>query len=96
MVQFTKVRLSGFKSFADKTVIDFSVPVVGIVGHQALGNMVEDNEADLVSGLDGIQPLWLFLHDEGDFIVFPINRGGNRLCRCCRQRAGNDRQQQGQ
>ncbi len=36
-MRLDKITLSGFKSFADRTVIDFSVPVVGIVGPNGCG-----------------------------------------------------------
>ncbi|MCD8571104.1 MAG: AAA family ATPase, partial [Alphaproteobacteria bacterium] len=43
MVQFTKLRLQGFKSFADKTELEIGAGLNGIVGPNGCGksNLVE-------------------------------------------------------
>ncbi|MDX1565397.1 MAG: AAA family ATPase, partial [Phycisphaeraceae bacterium] len=51
-MRLARITLSGFKSFADKTVIDFSVPVVGIVGPNGCG---KSNVVDAIKWVLGEQ-----------------------------------------
>ncbi len=52
LMRLSKLTLAGFKSFADKTEIDFSMPVVGIVGPNGCG---KSNVVDAIKWVLGEQ-----------------------------------------